>query len=84
MPSVESNAEVARDYSGWLTVAEDGDGSRVTAHLNFGEQSFEGEIEEESDEGRHPLQEALAQTLESIRRQIEDGAGKVQPSSPTD
>ncbi len=77
-------AEVARDYSGWLTVAEDGDGSLATVHLHFGEQSVEGEIEEESNEDRHPLQEGLTQTLEFIRSQIEEGAGKVQPSSPTD
>ena len=52
-------------------------------HLSFGERSAEGEIQEESGEDRDPLGEAVGATLESIRRQIEEGAGKVQPPSPT-
>ena len=82
---MEWGAETSRDYSGWLTVAEAGaDASKVTVHLSFGDRSAEGEIEEESGEDRHPLAEGLSQTLESIRRQIEEGSGKLPPTPPTD
>jgi hypothetical protein len=77
-------AEVSRDYSGWLTVAEADGGSEVTVDLSFGERSVEGEIQEESSEDRDPLGEAVGATLGSIRRQVEEGAGKVQPPSPPD
>jgi hypothetical protein len=36
-------------------------------------------IQSESPEGQDPLTEGILATLESIRRQIEEGAGKVQP-----
>ena len=76
-------AETGRDYSGRLTVAEAGDGqSEVTVHLSFGPRSVEGEIQEDSSEDRDPLEESLAATLESIRRQIEEGSGKLPPPSP--
>ena len=71
---MEWGAEVSRDYSGWLTVAEADGGSEVTVHLSFGERSVEGEIRQESGEDRDPLGEAVGATLESIRRQIEEGA----------
>ena len=78
-------AESDRDYSGWLTVSEIGDGeSEVTVHLSFGPRSVEGEIQEDSGDDRNPLEESLAATLESIRRQIEEGSGKLQPPSPED
>lgn len=80
---MEWGAEVQRDYSGWLTVAEaDGGGSRVTVHLSFGPRSAEPKIREEAPEGRDPLAEGVSATLESIRRQIEEGTGKVQPPPP--
>jgi hypothetical protein len=76
-------AEVQRDYSGWLEVAEDADGqSKVTVHLNFGERSVEPEMREQTPEERNPLAEGIAATLESIRRQIEEGSGKMKPPSP--
>jgi ribosome-associated toxin RatA of RatAB toxin-antitoxin module len=76
-------AETDRDYSGWLTVAEAGDGqSEVTVHLSFGPRSVEGEIQEDSSDDRDPLEESLDATLESIRRQIEEGSGKLPPPSP--
>jgi len=76
-------AETERDYSGRLTVAEAGDGqSEVTVHLSFGPRSVEGEIQEDSSEDRNPLEESLEATLESIRRQIEEGSGKLPPPSP--
>ena len=76
-------AETDRDYSGLLTVAEMGDGqSEVTVHLSFGPRSVEGEIQEDSSEDRNPLEESLEATLESIRRQIEEGSGKLPPPSP--
>lgn len=76
---MEWGAEVSRDYSGWLTVSEADGGSDITVHLNFGERSVEGEIQAESSDDRDPLEEAVGATLESIRRQIEEGSGKVQP-----
>src|SRR5919112_4453696 len=54
---MEWGAEAERDYSGWLTVANHGEGgSEVVVHLSFGERSVEGEIQEESDEGQDPLE----------------------------
>ena len=80
---MEWGAEVQRDYSGWLTVAEtDANSSEVTVHLSFGPRSAEPEIQEEAPEGRDPLEEGISATLESIRRQIEEGSGKVQPPPP--
>ena len=81
---MEWGAEVERDYSGWLEVAEGGGGeSQVTVHLNFGERSVEPEMREETPGGRDPLAEGISATLESIRRQIEEGSGKVDPPPPT-
>ncbi len=80
---MEWGAEVQRDYSGWLEVAENGDSqSQVTVHLNFGERSVEPEMREQAPEDRDPLAEGIAATLESIRRQIEEGSGKVEPPPP--
>ena len=76
-------AEAGRDYSGWLTVGNHGeDASEVVVHLSFGERSVEPQMEEQSPEDRDPLSEGIAATLESIRRQIEEGAGKVEPPPP--
>jgi hypothetical protein len=47
-------------------------------HLSFGERSVELEMQERAPEGRDPLAEAISVTLESIRRQIEEGSGKVE------
>ena len=80
---MEWGAEVERDYSGWLEVAEGVDGQcQVTVHLNFGERSVEPEMREQTPEGRDPLAEGVSATLESIRKQIEEGSGKVQPPPP--
>ena len=80
---MEWGAEEGRDYSGWLTVANHGEGqSEVVVHLNFGERSVEGDLQEESEEGQNPLAEGITATLESIRRQIEEGSGKVEPPPP--
>jgi uncharacterized protein YndB with AHSA1/START domain len=80
---MEWGAEAGRDYSGWLTVANHGEGaSEVVVHLSFGERSAEPDIEERSPEGQHPLAEGISATLESIRRQIEEGSGKVEAPPP--
>jgi hypothetical protein len=42
------------------------------------------ETQEESGEERDPLKEAVGTTLESIRRQIEEGSGKVGRPPPTE
>lgn len=80
---LEWGAEVGRDYSDWLEVARGADRqSQVTVHLSFGEHSVEPKISETSPEDRDPLAEGILATLESIRRQIEEGAGKVKPPPP--
>jgi uncharacterized protein YndB with AHSA1/START domain len=80
---MEWGAESGRDYSGWLTVANHGEGgSEVVVHLSFGDRCAGPEIEERSPEGRNPLAEGVSATLESIRRQIEEGSGKVEAPPP--
>jgi uncharacterized protein YndB with AHSA1/START domain len=80
---MEWGAETGRDYSGWLTVANRGErGSEVVMHLSFGGRSVEPEIQERAPEGRDPLAEGVSATLESIRRQIEEGSGKVEVPPP--
>jgi uncharacterized protein YndB with AHSA1/START domain len=81
---MEWGAEEGRDYSGWLTVANHGEGgSEVVVHLSFGERSAGPEIEERSPEDRDPLAEGILATLESIRRQVDEGSGKVEtPPTP--
>jgi len=77
---MEWGAEMGRDYSGWLTVEELGEAeSNVTVHLSFGPRSVEEEIQEDSEGERDPLEEGIEATLESIRRQIEEASGKVEP-----
>jgi uncharacterized protein YndB with AHSA1/START domain len=80
---MEWGAEAGRDYSGWLTVANHGEGgSEVVVHLSFGERSVEPEIEDQTPQEEHPLAEGISATLESIRRQIEKGAGKLDAPPP--
>jgi uncharacterized protein YndB with AHSA1/START domain len=80
---IEWGAEAGRDYSGWLTVANRGEGgSEVVVHLSFGERSVEPEMQERAPEDRDPLAEGISATLESIRRQIEEGSGKVETPPP--
>ena len=82
---MEWGAEAGRDYSGWLTVANRGEGdSEVVVHLSFGERSVEPEMQEGAPEGRDPLAEGISATLESVRRQIEEGSGKVKTPPPLD
>ncbi len=77
---MEWGVETERDYSRWLTVGNHGEGgSEVVVHLSFGERSVEGEIQEGAPEDRDPVEEGMDATLQSIRRQFEEGAGKVQP-----
>ncbi len=75
---MEWGAESGRDYSGWLTVTDTDGGSQVTVHLSLGPRSAEADIPAGPD-GGDPLQEGISATLESIRRQIEDGSGKLAP-----
>ncbi len=79
---MEWGAEAGHDYSGWLTVGNHGEGaSEVVVHLSFGERSVEPEMRA-APEDRDPLSEGISATLESIRRHIEEGAGKVEPPPP--
>ena len=76
---MEWGAEAGRDYSGWLTVGNHGEGaSEVVVHLSFGERSAKSEMQQQAPEDRDPLAEGISATLESIRRQIEEGSGKVE------
>lgn len=50
--------------------------------LSFGERSVELEMQECAPEGHYPLAEDISATLESIRRQIEEGSGKVEAPPP--
>lgn len=76
---MEWGAESGRDYSGWLTVTDaEGGSSEVTVHLSLGPRSAEADIPTGPD-GADPLQEGISATLESIRRQIEEGSGKLPP-----
>jgi uncharacterized protein YndB with AHSA1/START domain len=81
---MEWGAEAGCDYSGWLTVANRGEGASevVVVHLSFGERSAEPEMRERAPEGRDPLAEGISATLESIRRRIEEGSGKVEAPPP--
>src|SRR5215203_403459 len=80
---MEWGAEAGRDYSGWLTVGNHGQGgSEVVVHLSFGERSAGPEMQERAPGGRDPLAEGISATLESIRRQLEEGSGKVETPSP--
>lgn len=79
---LEWGAEFSRDYSGWLTVEDVSENEcAITAHLSFGPRSVEPEVREEASEDRDPLAEGVSNTLESIRRQLEEGSGKTSPSS---
>src|SRR4028118_1029708 len=76
-------AETDRDYSGRLTVAAAGGGQREGAgQRSIGARAAEGGIQAGAAEDRNPLEESLGATLESIRRQIEEGSGKLPPPSP--
>jgi hypothetical protein len=57
-------------------------GSEVVVHLTFGERSAQTEIEDQTPEGEYPMAEGISRTLESIRRQIEEGAGKLETPPP--
>jgi hypothetical protein len=57
-------------------------GSEVVVHLSFGEHSVAPEMQERAPQGRDPLAEGISATLESIRRQIEEGSGKVKTPLP--
>ena len=82
--SVDDDArrmEWDRDYSGWLIVEELGTAeSNVTVHLAFGPRSVEDEVQQNSEGEGDPMQEGIEATLESIRRQIEEASGKLDPS----
>ena len=73
---MEWGAEAGRDYSGWLTVANRGEGASEVVHLSFGERSAGPEMQERAPEGRDPLAEGISATLESMRRQIEEAPAR--------
>jgi hypothetical protein len=72
-----------RDYSGWLTVSGDGDGSQVVAHLSFAPfvtpsgRPITGEPEVAPD----PIEESLEAALDSLRNLMEGRGGKEEPAA---
>ncbi len=74
-------AQTERTYSGRLEVGQDGDGARLTVHLEFGPRSPDDAMQEASGE-RDPVHEALAATLRSVKQQVEGTGGKVLPPEP--
>lgn len=79
---LEWGADAERTYSGFLTVQEAGGGSLVSVTLRFGPNSPDAQMQEQAGEDRDPVQEALAATLESVRRQVTGEGGKVLPPEP--
>lgn len=89
---IEWGAE-ERDYSGYLDVADAGDGgSDLTVHLTFAEgmgerveagQETKGQDAPPPDGGPSgpQIQEGLEASLRSIQNQIEGDGGKVEPAS---
>ncbi len=74
-------AQTERTYSGRLTVTPEGDGSRVSVQLDFGEPDQDDQIQAQSGD-RDPLGEAFDATLQSIKNQVEGTGGKVVPPPP--
>jgi hypothetical protein len=71
---MKQGVEARGDNLGWLTVANRGKGgSEMVVHLSFGERSVELEMQERVPEGHDHLAEDISATLESIRRQTEEG-----------
>ena len=67
-----------RDYSGWLTVSGDGDGSQVVAHLSIAPYvSPSGRpIDDEPARDHDPVEESLEAALDSLRNLMEGRGGK--------
>lgn len=76
-------AQTERTYSGRLEVTEDGDGSRLLVHLEFGPEGPDEEMQQQSGD-RDLVGEALAATLQSIKQQVEGTGGKVLPPELSD
>ncbi|WNV75860.1 SRPBCC family protein [Geodermatophilus sp. DSM 44513] len=74
-------AQTERTYSGRLDVADDGGGTRLTVHLDFGPGGPEEQIQAQSGD-RDPVHEGLGAALQSIKQQVEGTGGKVLPPEP--
>ncbi len=74
-------AQTERTYSGRLEVTEEGNGTRLRVHLEFGPNSPDEEMQEQAGD-RDPVHEALAATLQSVKQQVEGTGGKVLPPEP--
>jgi hypothetical protein len=80
---MEWGAEEGRDYSGWLTVAERGEGAARWWYTSPSGSAPRGPRYGSSHpKGSNPLAEGVSATLESIRRQIEEGSGKLEVPPP--
>jgi hypothetical protein len=67
-----------RDYSGWLTVSGEGDGSQVVAHLSIAPYvSPSGRpITGEPARAPDPIEQSLEAALDSLRNLMEGRGGK--------
>ena len=74
-------AQTEHTYSGRLTITPDGDGSRVSVQLDFGERGPDDQIQSQSGD-RDPMGEAFDATLQSLKNQVEGTGGKVVPPPP--
>ncbi|SNT00202.1 Polyketide cyclase / dehydrase and lipid transport [Geodermatophilus pulveris] len=74
-------AQTERTYGGRLDVGEDGDGARLHVRLEFGPNSPDEEMQQQSGD-RDVVHEALAATLQSVKQQLEGTGGKVLPPEP--
>src|SRR5215213_11878688 len=72
-----------RLYSGWLTVAAEGGGAQVVAHISFAPnvtsagRPITGEAADEPD----PIEESLEAALDSLRNLMEGRGGKEEPAA---
>ena len=72
-----------RDYSGWLTVSGDGDGSQVVAHLSIAPYVTPSgrPIDDEPARDHDPVEESLEAALDSLRNLMEGRGGKEEPDT---
>lgn len=77
---MEWGAQQEDRYSGFLTVDDDGDTSRVTIHLEFGPNSLAPEAPQQEAPGdRDPMEASLSKSLLSIQNLVEGRGGPVMP-----
>ena len=75
-------SEGQNDYSGKLSVDAEGDGSKVTVTLDFEPKpGQDAEFKEQMGSRDAAIHDSLRASLESLKKQIEEGGGKVASSA---